>query len=119
MAERDDIREEIKDKLAAAEARTDAKIAELSGKIDLVLNKIDGISGRFGEIRTDVGARMGEIRSDIRDDGRSTRANYWLGIAAIVAIIVALYAAFPAVVDFGMKIGEIKAGQETSKSKTP
>lgn len=106
MADRDDIREEIKDKLAAAEARTEVKITALNGKIDQVLTKIDGIDSRFGEMR---------------DDARVTRTNIWVATGIIVAVIGVLYAAFPAMVDFGIKIGEIKHAQEAPKAapKTP
>ena len=107
MAQRDVSREEIKDKLAAAEARTEVKITALNGKLDQVLTKIDGINSRFGEIR---------------DDGRATRTNIWVAAGIIVAVIGVLYAAFPGIVDFGVKLGEIKHAQETSRTppaKTP
>jgi hypothetical protein len=60
---------------AAAEARTDTKMARMEGKLDLVLSKLDGV----------------------RDDYRNTRATQWvigLGLAVLIIAVVALLPVF-------------------------
>jgi len=98
MAERDDIREEIKDKLALAEARTDTKITVLSGKIDLVISKID--SGR--------------------EENRGTRNNIWLVGFGLAALFIAIAVAFPVFVDMGSRLRDIVREEvKVSIPKTP
>ncbi len=79
-------REEIDAKIAASEARTDTKITRFEGKLDLVLSKLE-----------DVKATNETIRTDVREDGRSTRANLWtiaFGLAILIVTLAALYPSF-------------------------
>ncbi len=78
-------REEMREAIAASEARGDTKIARFEGKLDLVLSKLD----------------------DVRQDNRTTRANQWvigLGLAALIVTIVSI---FPVFFDWGSKIRDL------------
>lgn len=72
-------------KIAAAEARTDTKLARLEGKIDRVLDSVE------------------TSRSEARDNRRAIIANVWVVFAAVAALIVGLAAVFPTVYDLGAK----------------
>lgn len=134
---REDIREEIKDKVALAEARTAEKITALNGNVQLILQKLENLNGRFteiradgnersSEIRSDVTARISEFRNDMKEDGRSTRntviATALTSAVGLAAIGAAIAFAIPSFVDMGMKMQDIKHAQEPQKApatKTP
>jgi hypothetical protein len=106
--------------IAAAEARTDTKIARLEGKMDLVLSKLDGLNSRFEDARTD--AR--EARITAHSDNVATRANIWVAFVGLAAVIVALVLLFPTFLDFGAKIrdritDEVKAQMPAPTIRPP
>lgn len=136
MAERDDIREEIKDKVALAEAHTAERITALNGTVQLILQKLENLNGRFteiredgnaraSEIRADVTARISDFRNDMKEDGRSTRNTVIImaltSAIGLAAILVAIVLAVPSFIDLGMKL-ETKHAQEAPQApatKTP
>lgn len=71
--------------IAAAEARTDTKIARMEGKLDLVISKLD----------------------DVREDNRATRANQWVIGLGLAVLIVAIATLFPVFFDVGLKLGDL------------
>jgi phage-related tail fiber protein len=85
--------EEIKDKVAAAEARTDTKIARVEGKLDLVLSKL-----------ADIGTQIQTSDSHRREDYRSTRANIWGIGGALAILIVAIVGLFPIFFGIGAQV---------------
>lgn len=81
-------REEIDAKMAAAEARTDTKLAKLEGKLDLVLT----------EVRS--------AKQEAKEDSRTNR-NLNIGLAAIIIAVIALIATFgPQMLDLGTRLDE-------------
>jgi hypothetical protein len=71
-------------RIAAAEARTDAKIARTEGKLDLILSKLD----------------------DMREDNRGLRTNIYAVGIGLALLIIACAAAAPVLMDFGFKLRE-------------
>jgi hypothetical protein len=78
--------------IAAAEARTDTKIARLEGKLDLVLSKLDAVSENT--IAT---------RREVKDSERAVKANAWVIGIGMLAVIIALLFGLPSIFDLGMK----------------
>lgn len=64
-------REEIDAKIAASEARTETRLAEMNGKFDLILSKIDSLHGEV-----------------VRTEGRVETAK-WTMIAVFIAAVFA------------------------------
>ena len=85
--------------IAAAEARTDTKIARLEGKLDLVLSKLDTVNENTLAGRHDVIA----IRQEIKDSERAVKNNTWLIGLGLLAVIVALAVGLPTIFDWGVK----------------
>lgn len=96
-------REEIDAKLEAAEARTEARIAALEGKFDLVGQKIESLVGYVHHLNVNVDERMQSLRGgmsdlknemkEVRQDNRSTRRTIILTvIGAVIAALAALWA---------------------------
>jgi hypothetical protein len=71
--------------IAAAEARTDTKIARLEGKMDLVLESIRS------------------SRDEARDNRRSVIANAWVIFGALIVVIGIIVTVAPAILEFGFK----------------
>ena len=94
---RDDVREEIKDKIAAAEARTETKIGALSGKLDLVISKIDSA----------------------REEGRSTRANIWVVGFGLAALMLAIAVGIPVFIDMGSKLRDLVREEVVHTQEAP
>jgi hypothetical protein len=89
-------REEVDAKLAAAEARTDTKIARIEGKLDLVLEKL-----------TNVGEQIRTTDAHGREDNRSTRANIWVVGVSLGILIAAIAALFPVFFGLGTQIKDM------------
>jgi hypothetical protein len=96
-------REEMKAEIGLAEARTDAKIARMEGKLDLVISKIDALNVRFEDARTD--AR--EARTLARSDNAATRGNIWFVGLGLAVLIVAVVTMFPIFFSIGIHIRDI------------
>lgn len=94
MATQDDL---VDAKIAAAEARTETKVARIEGKLDLVLSKL----------------------GDVRDGQRSVVANIWVVFAALAAIIIGSIAAAPVIFDLGMKLRETITNEIQQRLPTP
>ena len=69
--------------IAAAEARTDTKIARLEGKLDLVLESVRS------------------SRDEARDNRRAVIANAWVIFGALIVVIGIIVTVAPAILDFG------------------
>ena len=98
------------EKIAAAEARTDTKIARLEGKMDLVLTKLDAsIAGSES------------IRREVKDSEKAVRANAWVIFGALVVVIGILYTVAPVILDLGFKWREAitKEVQEQAHKAPP
>jgi hypothetical protein len=91
----DPTREEIQAQIAASEARGETKFARLEGKLDLVLSKIDNSNSHYSD-----------LKADIADSRRSTVANVWVVFGTVVALLIGLVAAAPAIFDLGSKFRE-------------
>ena len=78
--------------IAAAEARTDTKIARLEGKLDLVITKIDAVNENT--IAT---------RREVKDSERAVKANAWVIGIGLLAVIIALAFGLPSIFDLGVK----------------
>ena len=89
----DPTREEIDAKLAAAEARTETRFTELSGKIDRLADSIavlgstirielEGVKSDIANVKSDV--------ADVRSDNKYTR---WTIVVTVVASALAAIAA--------------------------
>jgi hypothetical protein len=109
--------------IAAAEARTDAKIVRIEGKLDLVLSKIDSIRDVYSEkidgIEKTQNARvdaLAETQREIRIGQRHVIANLWVVFAALTAIIVGAIAAAPVIFDLGMKVHDLIEKKATSST---
>jgi hypothetical protein len=79
-------REEIDAKLAAAEARSETRFVELSGKIDRLADTV-------GSLRTAVTQELGYLRTEmasVKTDNKFTR------ISIIVAVVASVFAALGA-----------------------
>src|SRR6266446_2917924 len=76
--------------IAAAEARTDTKIARMEGKLDLVLTKLDATANHANSEFVQIGNRLTEVRNDVRADYAATRTNLWVVFAGIMGLIVAI-----------------------------
>jgi hypothetical protein len=96
-------REEMKAEIGLAEARTDAKIARMEVKLDLVISKIDELNVRFEDARTD--AR--EARTLARSDNAATRGNIWFVGLGLAVLIVAVVTMFPIFFSIGIHIRDI------------
>ncbi len=79
--------------IAAAEARTDTKIAKLEGKLDLVISKLDAIN-----------ETTSATRKEVKDSERAVKANGWVIFGALLAAIVVIAFGLPAVFDLGTKL---------------
>lgn len=76
---REEVREIIGDKLATAEARSDAKLTEINGKIDRLSDQIGILVGHT---------------ADLKDDAKNTRITVIVtAIASVLAIVSILLAA--------------------------
>lgn len=85
---REEVRSVIDDKLDAVEARQDTKIAEVSGKLDLMFAEIKHQSGAFADLKSDVG----ELRTEVREDYKGTRTTIIVtAIGSVLAIVALLY----------------------------
>lgn len=89
-------REEIDAKLAASEARTEARFAEMNGKFDLVLAKMDSLT-----------SSVAEARKDAREDAKHTRNTLWVVATIIVAIIGLSVAVWLGGLDLGTKVSDL------------
>lgn len=83
-------------KIAASEARNDTKIAQITGKLDLVLSKLDAAQD---ETRTAF--------SHIKDDNRAVRANQWVIAVGLAILIVAVVALFPVFFGIGTQVKDM------------
>lgn len=97
-------REEIDAKLAAAEARTEARFAQLIGTIDVRFasldvrfasldNKIDRLANTVEQLTRQVQATEGQLTrqvEEVRSDNKTTR---WTIIGVVVASVLAGLAA--------------------------
>ena len=88
-------REEIKAQHEAIEARTDTKIVRLEGKLDLVIQSVQ--AGRVETL---------ESRNAVIASQRGVIANIWVGIAIVVAVIVAFFTVTPMYFDQGFHLRE-------------
>lgn len=71
--------------IAAAEARTDTKIARIEGKLDLVLESVRS------------------SRDEARDNRRAVIANAWVIFGALIVFIGIIITVAPAILEFGFK----------------
>jgi hypothetical protein len=83
MAERDDIREEIKDKLATAEAKTETRLAKLESQVAL---GIVDLKGQIGLLANDIAA---------------VRRDKWVLLGTIAAVGVGLAALIVGLATYG------------------
>ena len=85
----DPTREEIDAKLAAAEARTETRFTELSGKIDRLADSIavfaSAIRGEIESLKSEVSGLKSDV-DDLRSDNKYTR---WTIVVTVVASALA------------------------------
>jgi hypothetical protein len=85
-------REEINAKLEAAEARTEARFAQLGGTLDGRFAHLDTKIDQLVHTVTTLASGVSEIRNDVRSENRTTRWTI-IGIAvgAAIAALAALW----------------------------
>jgi hypothetical protein len=96
MASEGEVRTEA---IAAAEARTDTKIAKLEGKLDLVLAKLETVNENTIAGRQEVSA----VRQEIKHSERAVKANAWVIGFGLLGVIIALVIGLPTIFDLGTK----------------
>lgn len=89
-------REEIDAKLAASEARTETRFAEMNGKVDLMLSRMDTLA-----------SAVADSRQDSKEEARHTRQTLWAVAAIIVAIVGIATTVWLGGIDVGSKISEL------------
>jgi hypothetical protein len=83
---REEVREVIKDKLEAVEARIDAKLAGIDGKIDRL---VDAVTNSAATSQKEAAQLRDEMRG-VRADNKNTR--WTIGVTIAVAMLAALAA---------------------------
>ena len=87
---RDEVRGMISDKLEASEARTDAKFAELSGKLDVIVAEIRHQSAAVTETKRELETVSGSVESH----HSNTRTTIIVtAVATVIALAALVYAA--------------------------
>lgn len=82
-------RELVDAKLEAAEARTETRFVELTGKIDRLSDMVTNLATQVGNVRSDMREEIIEIKAD----SKFTRVSIILAVvAAVLAGLAALYA---------------------------
>jgi hypothetical protein len=85
-------REEMKAEIAAAEARSDTKIARIEGKLDLVL---EAVRSSREDARN--------ILANANDNRRAVITNGWVIFGALVVAVGIMFTVAPAIFDLGFK----------------
>lgn len=86
-------RDEIAARLEAAEARTEARFAQLTGTLDVRFANLDNKMDRLGELIERLSAEMGGVKAEmvgVKADNKFTR---WTIVGVVVASILAGLAA--------------------------
>jgi hypothetical protein len=83
----DPTREEIDAKLAAVEARTEARFVELSGKIDRVIDAISRSNTDFTTVAGQLRKEMGEVKTDNKNTRWTITATMILALLAAIAAL--------------------------------
>jgi hypothetical protein len=78
-------REEVQAKIEVAEARADTKIARIEGKLDLVLQAVEG------------------SRSEARDNRRAVISNAWVIFGALIVVLATMVTILPTFLDMGFR----------------
>lgn len=93
-------KDEVRHQLEASEARADVKFAQLEGRMDLLVSKLDSISATL---------------NDVRADGRSTRSNIWMVGIGLAALILATVFGLPSVYNMGAEIRDVVRSEVKSQ----
>lgn len=74
----------------AHEARTEAKYAELVGKIDGLATTVEGLAESFRDFRGEVREEFRDVRAEVRSDNKNTR--WTVAVTTIAAVLAAVAA---------------------------
>lgn len=87
-------REEIDAKLEAAEARTEARFAQLGGTIDVRFSNLDNKIDRLADSVVRLSSEIAESRHEVRGENRATRMSIIITvIASAIAVLGVMLAA--------------------------
>lgn len=104
---REEIREELKDKIASAEARTDTKIERLGGKIDVltttIVGKIESLKDDVSNLKDDI-SKSDQYNHDTRLVLIST---FIVGFLALAGLLVAVVTYGDAIFGRGMNVRDV------------
>ncbi|QIJ76174.1 hypothetical protein GU700_17195 [Methylobacterium sp. NI91] len=83
-------REHVQDMIALSEARTDAKFERLVGEMRESSARQDAKFDLLMREMATTSQRLSEMRDDVKNDGRSTRANLWAAVAVMAGVVVGI-----------------------------
>lgn len=112
-------REYVDLKLEAAEARSDARFLELSGKLDRVADSLAVIASQMSESRSEIR----EVRNDVRADNKSTRttvlATALASVLALGALLVSMMTYGDAIFSRGMQVRDVVSATVKEQAEKP
>ena len=114
-------REEIAAKLAASEARTDAKLAVFQGQFDRLSDKLDNIAAVMMTQRTEAAAAHTEQRAEATSNRNTVTTTIYAVGFALAGLLVAIAAYSDSVFSRGMSVRDVvdKAVQDIQSRQLP